>query len=234
MGAFFYCPIGEARRERERERVGAAWILVGRLALSEWGWCVAGLSVVAAAFGWLVGVAPSGWLVVRCCFSAVWRVLAGRRCAVSRLCAWAWGSPLLGSLPLLFFPLAARLVSAPWLRCAVWGCLFAALLGCCCSRVAALTFPRLCFLPIFIIACRSCFINLFLRVGRDKIKLLSSGFSMLSAIFSRFSAFGFSGSRSGVSASVLSSVVGFVPPGSAVFVGCANIYQTNNLTQQQQ
>jgi hypothetical protein len=40
-------------------------------------------------------------------------------------------------------------------------------------------------------------------------------------IFSRFSAFGFSGSRSGVSTSVLSSVASLVPPGSAVFVGCA-------------
>ena len=44
---------------------------------------------------------------------------------------------------------------------------------------------------------------------------------MLSAIFSRFSAFGFSGSRSGVSASVLSSVVGLVPSSSQVFIGCA-------------
>ena len=44
---------------------------------------------------------------------------------------------------------------------------------------------------------------------------------MLSAIFSRFSVFGFSGSRSGVSASVLSSVVPFVPAVSQVFVGCA-------------
>ena len=44
---------------------------------------------------------------------------------------------------------------------------------------------------------------------------------LLSKVFARFSAFGFSGSRSGVSVSVLSSVVGFVPFGSAVFVGCA-------------
>jgi hypothetical protein len=39
---------------------------------------------------------------------------------------WAWGSPLLGGLPLLFFPLAARLVSASWLRCSVWGFCFCA------------------------------------------------------------------------------------------------------------
>ena len=44
---------------------------------------------------------------------------------------------------------------------------------------------------------------------------------MLSAIFSRFSAFGFSGSRSGVPASVLSSVVGLLPSSSQVFIGCA-------------
>ena len=40
-------------------------------------------------------------------------------------------------------------------------------------------------------------------------------------IFARFSSFGFSGSRSGVPVSVLSSVVGLVPSGSLVFTGCA-------------
>ena len=45
--------------------------------------------------------------------------------------------------------------------------------------------------------------------------------AMLSSIFSRFSSFGFSGSRAGVPASVLSSVPALVPAGSAVVVGCA-------------
>lgn len=47
---------------------------------------------------------------------------------------------------------------------------------------------------------------------------------MISAVFSRFSAFGFSGSRAprGVlSPSVLSGAAAAVPPGSRVFVGCA-------------
>ena len=44
---------------------------------------------------------------------------------------------------------------------------------------------------------------------------------MLRPIFARFSAFGFSGSRSGVPASVLSSVVGLIPSDSQVFIGCA-------------
>lgn len=44
---------------------------------------------------------------------------------------------------------------------------------------------------------------------------------MLSAIFARFSAFGFSGSRSAVPSSILSSIVSLVPSNSAVYVGCA-------------
>ena len=46
-------------------------------------------------------------------------------------------------------------------------------------------------------------------------------FALLSSVFSRFSAFGFSGSRSGVPVSSLSPVVGLVPSGSFVFTGCA-------------
>jgi hypothetical protein len=39
---------GGERRERKREReVEAVWLLVGRLALSFWGWCVACFLVVA-------------------------------------------------------------------------------------------------------------------------------------------------------------------------------------------
>jgi hypothetical protein len=123
MGAFFYCLIGEARRERERERVGA--------------------------------VLPFGWLVVRCLFFGGGSFFVvgrwGRAVGWRWLCAWAWGSPLLGSLPLLFFPLAARLVSAPWLRCAVWGCLFAALPRLLVCQVSPLAFPRASFLTYFII-----------------------------------------------------------------------------------
>ena len=44
---------------------------------------------------------------------------------------------------------------------------------------------------------------------------------VLPSVFSHFSAFGFSGSRSGVSSAVLSSVVPLVPVGSEVFLGCA-------------
>lgn len=45
---------------------------------------------------------------------------------------------------------------------------------------------------------------------------------MLDRVFHRFNAFGFSGSRKeGVPTSALSSVVGFVPSKSQVFVGCA-------------
>ncbi len=57
-----------------------------------------------------------------------------------------------------------------------------------------------------------------------------------SSVFSGVVAVGFSGSRSpsGTAAAALSALLPLVPAGSAVFVGCAKIYQTNNLTQQQQ
>lgn len=72
--------------------------------------------------------------------------------------------------------------------------------------LAALAPPR----GLLVLTCPSCYngcVGLVLPV--------------LSSVFSRFSSFGFSGSRSGVSPAVLSSVVGLVPSGSAVFVGCA-------------
>ena len=52
-------------------------------------------------------------------------------------------------------------------------------------------------------------------------KIVVLGGAVLSSVFSRFSAFGFSGSRSGVSTSVLASVVPLIPARSSVFVGCA-------------
>lgn len=44
---------------------------------------------------------------------------------------------------------------------------------------------------------------------------------MVPSFFNQFSAFGFSGSRCGVSSLVLSSAAAAVPAGSSVFVGCA-------------
>jgi hypothetical protein len=63
---------------------------------------------------------------------------------------------------------------------------------------------------LLVFPCRSCY-----------NKCVGLVLPVLSSVFSRFSSFGFSGSRSGVSPAVLSSVVGLVPPGSGVFVGCA-------------
>ena len=63
--------------------------------------------------------------------------------------------------------------------------------------------------------------GLFFRGCRAIIVVLGWVSDVLSSVFSRFSAFGFSGSRSGVSSSVLASVVGLVPAGSSVFLGCA-------------
>ncbi len=59
----------------------------------------------------------------------------------------------------------------------------------------------------------------------------------LDSVFAQFPAFGFSGSRSpggAIPVSALSAAAGAVPSGSPVLVGCAKIYQNNNLTQQQQ
>ena len=73
--------------------------------------------------------------------------------------------------------------------------------------------------PLF--PCCVWFLACFLRGCRVIIVLSGWVLVLLSSDFSRFSAFGFSGSRSGVSPSVLSSVVPLVPAGSSVFVGCA-------------
>ncbi len=55
-------------------------------------------------------------------------------------------------------------------------------------------------------------------------------------VFSGVVSVGFSGSRSPspAAASALCSVLSLVPAGCRVSVGCAKIYQNNNLTQQQQ
>ena len=67
---------------------------------------------------------------------------------------------------------------------------------------------------VWVLAC-------FLYVLHAIIVLLGWVSGVLSSVFSRFSVFGFSGSRSGVSVSALSAAAALVPAGSSVVVGCA-------------
>jgi hypothetical protein len=85
--------------------------------------------------------------------------------ACPRMGVRAWGSPLLGSLPLLFFPCLARLVSAP--GCGVPSVAYVGLLFPCLAWLLVarcpLAFPRLC--P-FLSLCSLIIISLCTRVTR--------------------------------------------------------------------
>jgi hypothetical protein len=188
------------REKKERERGFLTWLSAWRCSLSfvtlSCGKPV-GRSVVAC-FLWLVGLP-----------SANGGGAPGRGvCSSSVACPFCFSLSLPVWCPLLVA--VFRLGVSVCYACSV------------ASARSVLAFPCALFLTCFYFSVSVLFCQLVFMCRSCYVVSVVFGFFMLSSVFSRFSAFGFSGSRSGVSASVLSSVLGFVPPGSSVFVGCAS------------
>ena len=100
------------------------------------------------------------------------------------------------------------------------------------------SFRRFCLFPVLLdvwgflsfLICRSCY-NSNCCSSFFAVSVLAS-----SSVFAGVVSVGFSGSRSLslAASSALSSLLPLAPAGVRVSVGCAKIYQINNLTQQQQ